>query len=130
MVYAEWQVGQLVWSMLWFALFFMWIWVLVVVFADVFRSRDLSGWGKALWTLFVIFLPLLGVLSYLIVRGNKIGQHQIEQAERADLAMRSYIRQTVDTSPADDLTALVDLRDRGVIDEAEFEAMKARLVAS
>jgi hypothetical protein len=130
MVYAEWQVGQLVWSMLWFALLFMWIWILIVVFADVFRSRDLSGWGKALWTLFVIFLPVLGVLAYMIARGSKIGEHQVEDAQRADLAMRSYIRQTVETSPADDLSALVDLRDRGVIDEAEFEAMKARLVPS
>ena len=127
MVYAEWQVGQVLWSMIWFTLLFMWIWVLVMVFADVFRSRDLGGWGKALWTLFVIFLPVLGVLMYMIVRGNKIGQHQLEDARDADVAMRAYIRSAVE-SPGDDLSTLADLRERGVIDDAEFQMMKDRVV--
>lgn len=127
MVYAEWQVGQVLWSMIWFTLLFMWIWVLVMVFADVFRSRDLGGWGKALWTLFVIFLPVLGVLMYMIVRGNKIGQHRLEDAHDADVAMRAYIRSAVE-SPGDDLSTLADLRERGVIDDAEFQMMKDRVV--
>jgi hypothetical protein len=127
MVYAEWQVGQVLWSMIWFTLLFMWIWVLVMVFADVFRSRDLGGWGKALWTLFVIFLPVLGVLMYMIVRGNKIGQHRLEDARDADVAMRAYIRSAVE-SPGDDLSTLADLRERGVIDDAEFQMMKDRVV--
>jgi hypothetical protein len=127
MLYAEWQVGQVLWSMIWFTLFFLWIWVLVMVFADVFRSRDMGGWAKALWTFFVLFLPVLGVLAYLIVRGPKIGQHQIEDAQRADEAMRAYIRTTVAT-PTTDLEALADLRERGVIDEAEFESMRQRVV--
>jgi hypothetical protein len=127
MIYAEWQVGQVLWTMIWFTLFFLWIWVLVMIFADVFRSRDLGGWAKALWTLFVIFLPVLGVLAYLIVRGNKIGEHQIEDAQKADEAMRTYIRTTVAT-PTTDLEALADLRERGVIDDAEFEAMRQRVV--
>ena len=129
MVYAEWQVGQVVWSMFWFTLLFMWIWVLIVVFGDVFRSRDLGGWAKALWTVFVIFLPVLGVLAYMIARGRKIGEHRIEDAQEADKAMRAYIRSTVD-SPGDDLSTLVDLRDRGLIDDTEFQTMKARVVAS
>jgi len=129
MVYAEWQVGQVFWSMLWFALFFMWIWVLIVVFGDVFRSRDMGGWGKALWTVFVLFLPVAGVLAYLIVRGHKIGEHQVEDAQRADQAMRAYIRSAVD-EPGDDMSTLVELRDRGVIDDTEFQTMKDRLVAS
>jgi hypothetical protein len=131
MVFAEWQVGQVVWSMIWFTLLFMWIWVLVMVFADVFRSRDLSGWAKALWTLFIIFLPLLGVLAYMIVRGDKIGQHQLEKAQEADQAMRTYIRSVVETPAAegtgDDLSALTELRQRGVIDDAEFQTMKGRV---
>jgi hypothetical protein len=127
MVYAEWQVGQVLWSMIWFTLLFMWIWVLVMVFADVFRSRDLGGWGKALWTMFVIFLPILGVLAYMIVRGPKIGQHHLEDAQEADLAMRAYIRSAVE-SPGDDLSTLADLRERGVIDDAEFQIMKDRVV--
>ena len=133
MIFAEWQVGQLLWSMLWFTLFFLWIWVVVMVFADIFRSHDLSGWGKGLWTIFVIFLPWLGVLAYLIARGHKMTEHRLQEAEAADQAMQSYIRNTVATpssSPTADLSALADLRDRGVIDEGEFQAMKQRLVTS
>ena len=67
---AAWQVGEVFWSMLWFTLFFIWIWLLISVFADIFRSDDLGGWGKALWSLFVIVLPYLGVFVYLIARGH------------------------------------------------------------
>jgi len=130
MVFAEWQVGQVFWSMLWFFVFFIWIWLLIVVFGDIFRSRDMGGWSKALWTFFIIFLPFLGVLAYLIVRGNKMGQHRIEDAQQADMAMRTYIRETVSTSPSSDLDALLDLRDRGVINEAEFEAMRERIAST
>jgi Phospholipase_D-nuclease N-terminal/Short C-terminal domain len=129
MIFAEWQVGQVLWSMLWFTLFFLWIWVVIMVFSDIFRSHDLSGFSKALWILFVIFLPVLGVLAYLIARGDKITEHRVRDAQQADQAMQSYIRSTVAT-PATDLSALADLRDRGVIDEAEFESMKQRLVTS
>jgi Phospholipase_D-nuclease N-terminal len=69
---AEFGTGELLWSMLWFALFFIWIWLLVMVFADIFRSPDLSGWGKALWSVFIIFVPYLGVFCYLIVRGGSM----------------------------------------------------------
>ena len=130
MVFAEWQVGQVFWSMLWFTMFFLWIWVLIRIFGDIFRSRDLGGWGKALWTLFVIFLPFLGVLAYLIVRGHKLGEHELEEAQRRDMAMRAYVRGAVETNPADDLARLVDLHDRGVITEAEFEAMRQKVAPS
>jgi hypothetical protein len=128
MTFAEWQVGQVAWSMLWFTMFFFWIYTVVVVFSDIFRSRDLGGGAKVAWTLFVIFLPFLGVLSYLIARGDKIGQHAAEDAQRQDAAMRAYIRETVD-QPAggDDLATLTNLHDRGILDDAEFERMKARL---
>lgn len=129
MVFAEWQVGQLLWSMLWFTMFFMWIWVVVTVFADIFRSHDLGGFAKALWTLFVVFLPVLGVLAYLIARGHKIGEHQVHDARQTDEAVQTYIRSTVAT-PTTDLTALSDLHARGVIDDGEFEAMKQRVVAA
>lgn len=129
MTFAEWQVGQVFWSVLWFTLFFLWVWTVIMVFIDVFRSRDLSGWAKALWTLFIIFLPVLGVLAYLIARGNKIGEHQLEDARKTDEAMRGYVRSVVAT-PASDLDALASLRDRGVIDEEEYLSMKARVVAT
>jgi hypothetical protein len=129
MILAEWQVGQLLWSMLWFAIFFLWIWVVIMVFVDLFRSHDLSGWAKAIWTLFVLLLPLLGVFAYLIVRGDKIGQHQVEDARAADEASRAYIR-SVASTPADDLAKLADLRDRGIIDDEQFETLKARAISS
>jgi hypothetical protein len=128
MVFAEWQVGQVLWSMIWFAMFFLWIWVVITVFMDIFRSHDMGGFAKALWVLFVIFLPFLGVLGYLIVRGHKIGEHRVADVEQADAQMQAYIRSTVAT-PASDLATLADLRDRGVIDDTEFEAMKQRTVS-
>jgi hypothetical protein len=125
MVYAEWQVGQVLWSMLWFTMFFLWIWVVITVFMDIFRSHDMGGFAKALWVLFVIFLPFLGVLAYLIARGHKIGEHRVADVQQADAQMQAYIRSTVAT-PASDLATLADLHDRGVIDDTQFEAMKQR----
>jgi hypothetical protein len=75
---ATWQVGQVAWAMLWFALFLLLIWVVVTTFADIFRSRDLSGWDKALWTLLIMFLPWLGVLLYLVIRGGSSPERQYE----------------------------------------------------
>ena len=72
MVVAEWAVGQVFWSMLWFFLFFIWIWLLITVFADIFRSHDIGGFAKFLWVIFVIFLPYLGVFVYLIARGPRV----------------------------------------------------------
>ena len=71
MLADEWHVGQVFWSMLWFTLFFIWIWLLIVVFADIFRSHDLGGFAKFLWVVFVIVLPYLGVFVYLIARGTR-----------------------------------------------------------
>lgn len=130
MTFAEWQVGEVFLSMLWFTLFFLWIWLVVTVFADIFRSRDLGGFGKAMWSLFVIFLPYLGVFAYLIVRGHKIGEHRLEDVQETDEAMQRYIRASVAATPTADLAKLDDLRGRGVIDDAEYEAMKRRVVAS
>src|SRR5688572_23066095 len=86
LVAAEWGTGQVFWSMMWFFLFFIWIWLLIVVFGDIFRSPDLSGWGKALWTIFVILVPYLGVFVYLIARGHKMGEHAAEAARQQDEA--------------------------------------------
>src|SRR4249919_1025575 len=84
--------GQVFWSMLWFFLFFIWIWLLIVVFGDIFRSDDLGGWGKALWTIFVIVVPYLGVFVYLIARGRKMSEHASAAARQQDEAARQYIR--------------------------------------
>src|SRR3954469_8261918 len=132
MVLAEaWGVGQVFWSMIWFTLFFLWIWMLIAVFADVFRSQDLSGWSKALWCLFVIVTPFLGVFVYLIARGHKMNEHALQSAQAQDAAARAYIRDTVPTSsPTDELARLADLKAQGVIDENEFQQMKQKVLTA
>jgi hypothetical protein len=131
MLAEEFGAGQVLWSLLWFVMFFIWIWILITVFADIFRSHDLSGWAKALWVIFVIFLPYLGVFVYLIARGHKMGEHAREAAAAQDAANRQYIQQAAGTasSPADELHRLADLKDRGVIDDAEFQKLKAKALS-
>ena len=132
MVLADFGTGQVFWSMLWFTLFVIWIWLLMAIFADIFRSPDLSGWGKAFWSIFVIVTPYLGVFVYLIARGGKMREHATAQAKAQDEAMRSYVRDVAasDTSStADELTRLAGLRDQGVITDAEFQQLKAKTMA-
>lgn len=120
---------DLFWSMLWFFMFFIWIWLLISIFGDIFRSTDLSGWGKAFWTLFVIILPYLGVLVYLIARGRSMTERGMKAAAEQDAARRAYIQQAAGaTSSADELTKLAALRDQGVLTQAEFDAQKAAVL--
>lgn len=118
------------WAMLWFFLFFAWIWLLISIFGDIFRS-DTSGWAKAGWTVFVIALPLLGVLVYLIANGGEMQERSMRQAAEAERAQRDYIRglASSSTSTADELAKLAELRDTGVISDAEFDGQKATLLA-
>lgn len=132
MVLAEFGTGQVFWSMLWFTLFVIWVWLLFAIFADVFRSPDLSGWGKALWSIFIILTPYLGVFVYLIARGGKMREHAMAQAQAQDEAMRAYVRDVAapdGTSTADELARLAGLRDQGVITEVEFQQLKAKTIA-
>jgi len=118
------------WTIFEIFLWVIWIWILIYVFIDIFRSRDLSGWGKALWFLFVLFIPLIGVLVYLIVRGNSMHERAAQQAQQQDQEARRYIQEAAGTpSTADQLAKLADLRDRGVITPAEFESQKAKILA-
>ena len=132
LIAADFGSGQVFWSFLWFFMFFIWIWLLIVVFSDIFRSQDLSGWSKALWTIGIIILPYLGVFVYLIARGHKMSEHAIEAAKAQDEAAQAYIRQTVGAgggaSTAEELQKLAGLRDSGVITAAEFDAQKAKLL--
>jgi ABC-type multidrug transport system fused ATPase/permease subunit len=119
------------WTILWIFLWVMWIWVLIYVFIDIFRSRDLSGVEKALWFVFVLFLPLLGVLVYLIARGGKMHERAVQQAQQQDQAFRAYVQEAAGSpNPAEQLAKLADLRDRGVITPAEFEREKAKVLAA
>ena len=117
------------WTMLWFFLFFAWIWVLVSVLADIFRSDDMSGWGKAAWVIFVIIIPWLGVLIYLIARGHSMGERSMRAAAEQEKATRAYIQEASGgASTADELKKLSDLKNSGVLTEAEYEAQKAKLL--
>jgi len=127
---ASWQVGEVFWSILWFTLFFIWIWLLISVFGDIFRSDDLGGGGKALWTIFVIVLPYLGVFIYLIVRGHSMGERSMRIAQARDQANKEYIRSVAASSPssAEEIAKAAALRDSGAISEEEYAALKAKLL--
>ncbi len=114
--------------MLWFFLFVIWIWLLISIFADIFRS-PMSGWAKAGWTFFIIFLPLLGVLIYLIAEGGKMQERSMESAAAAQQAQNAYIRDVAGTeTTADQLKTLSDLHDAGKLSDDEFAAQKAKLL--
>jgi hypothetical protein len=119
-------------STFWFMLLFAWIWLFISIFGDLFRDHELSGWGKALWTFFLIVLPWLGVLVYLIARGRSMNERARAQAQRNEQEFRQYVQQAAASSPstADELAKLADLRDRGGISEQEFAQAKARLLGS
>ena len=124
--------GQVFLSMLWFFLFFIWIWLLITVFADIFRSQDLSGWGKAAWTIFVVVLPYLGVFVYLIARGHKMHQRAVEDEQTRETQFRQYVQSAAGSngrSHADELARLAELHEKGVLNDAEFEQAKAKALA-
>lgn len=123
---------DLFWATLWFFLFFAWIWLVITIFGDIFRSRDLSGWGKALWTLFVVFLPWLGVLIYLIVRGRSMEDRSVQAAAEREKATRQYIQGVASDdggSSADEIAKLAELRNSGLLTEDEFATQKAKILA-
>ena len=130
MVLADWQVGEVFLSFLWFFLFFIWIWLLITVFADIFRDHELSGWAKAAWVIFVIILPYLGVFVYLIARGGGMAQRAAKQQQQAQQQFDSYVKSVAGSgggaSTADELARLADLKRQGVISDAEFEQLTAK----
>ena len=131
MLAAEFGTGEVFWSMIWFFLFFIWIWILITVFADIFRSHDMGGFAKAIWVIFVIIFPYLGVFVYLIARGHKMAEHAQQAAAAQDAAAKAYIQQAAGTtgSAADEIQRLADLKAQGVISDAEFEAGKAKALS-
>jgi hypothetical protein len=120
------------WMMLWFFLWIIWLMILFRVIVDLFSDHELSGWGKALWLIFMIVLPYLGVFVYLIARGRQMTERARKQAERSDKEFKDYVKQAAGTgaSPADELTRLAALRADGTLTEAEFQQAKSRLLAA
>jgi len=131
MVFAEFGTGQVFWSMVWFFLFVIWIWLLISVFTDILRSHDMSGWAKAAWAIFIIVLPYLGVFVYLIARGHKMGEHAVADAKARDDAMRTYVQgvTSTSTSTAEEIEKLHALQSSGAITAEEFASAKAKLLA-
>jgi len=122
--------GQLLWSMLWFFMFVIWIWVLIAIFGDIFRSHDISGALKAFWVIFIVVLPWLGILIYLIARGSGMHDRAVTQAKQQQADFQQYVQETATAaSPADQLAKLADLKSQGVITDAECDAQKAKLLA-
>lgn len=119
---------------LWIVGFVLWIWLVIAVFTDLFRDHAMNGWVKALWIVFVIVLPIIGVLTYLIARGGAMRERAVEDAKAQEQATREYIQSVAgaDGSPtkADELTKLAALRDKGVISQQEFEEQKNRILSS
>jgi uncharacterized membrane protein YcjF (UPF0283 family) len=128
-VFASFTFGEALLTALEIALLFIWIWIAIGVVVDIFRSHDLSGWGKAGWLLLIVILPMIGVLIYLIARGHKMQDHAVRHAEQQDAAFRTYVRSAA-ASPADDLAKLEDLRNRGVLSDEEFQRAKDKALAS
>jgi Short C-terminal domain/Phospholipase_D-nuclease N-terminal len=116
------------WTMAWFFLWILWFFILFRVILDIFRSKDMGGWGKAGWLVFVIILPFLGVFVYVVARGHKMTERDTEDAQARDEAMRAYVRDAAGTGTADELAKLAELHDRGAISESEFQQGKARIL--
>ena len=131
MLAADFGTGQVLWSLFWFAIFFIWVYLFIIVVLDVFRSHDLSGVAKVLWIAVVLVFPYIGIFAYLIIRGHKMHEHAEAEAAAANAAAEAYIRQAAagaGTGVAGELERLADLRDNGVITDAEFENRKAKLL--
>jgi competence protein ComGC len=129
---TDYPVLDAFWTIFEIFAFVVWFWLLFVILTDVFRSRDLSGFGKAAWTIFVLLLPLIGVVVYLIVRGPSMHERAARQASQQEQAFRSYVQEAAGSQPsaADQLTKLADLRQQGVISADEFEQQKSKILAS
>jgi len=131
MLASTYPLLDFLWTMVEIFFFIIWIWLAIMVFVDIFRSHDMGGGAKALWVLFVVILPFLGIFVYLIARGGGMHERAADQAAREQKAFDAYVKQTVGSSgsSADELSKLADLKAKGVLSDAEFEAQKAKLLA-
>ncbi len=127
---SDFGVGQVVWSLLYIFLVFVWIMLIFTIFGDIIRNDEMSGWGKALWSIAIIFLPFLGIFLYLIVNGSGMGRRQVAAAQAQEEAVQDYIRTTAGggVSEADQLAKLADLHASGKLDDAEYAAAKAKII--
>ena len=126
MIIATFGAGQVAYSVLWLFFFFIEIWLEISIFIDIFRSHDMRGWEKAFWLFLVIIFPLIGIILYLIFRGNKMRVHQAQAAVGQETGWQWYPHGHA--TKTDQLARLADLHDRGVVSDAEFERLKAEIL--
>ena len=125
---ADYSLGDALLTVLEIFLLVIWIWILITIMIDIFRDDGLSGWAKAAWVFFLIFLPYLGALIYLIARGKGMRERAIQHQADLQKATDQYIRQAAGTSPVDELHKLSDLKDKGSISQEEYDKLKAQIV--
>jgi phospholipase D-like protein/putative oligomerization/nucleic acid binding protein len=127
---ADYPFLDIFWTMLIFFCWVIWIWMVIGVFADIFSRRDISGWAKAAWSVFVIVLPFLGVLIYLIANSDEMAQRKAGQAQAAQAEFDDYVKTVAAPGgPATEVEAAKRLLDSGAVTQAEFDAMKAKALA-
>jgi putative oligomerization/nucleic acid binding protein/phospholipase D-like protein len=125
---ADITFGELLLVVVEIFLFVVWIWILFTIITDLFRDHEMSGWAKALWILFLVFIPFLTGLVYLIVRGSGMRDRAIKAQTDAKQHFDEYVREQAHASPADELHKLNELREKGALSQAEFDQAKAKLL--
>jgi hypothetical protein len=127
---ADYPFLNILWSMIIFFVWVTWIWMMILILSDVFRRRDLSGWGKAGWTFFLIVLPFLGALIYLIAESDGMAERNAKDAQGARVEMDDYVRSVAGSGgPAAEIDKAKQLLDSGAINQTEYDAIKAKALA-
>jgi hypothetical protein len=126
--FATYELGDALLTVLEIFFLVIWIWILITIMIDLFRDHQLSGWAKAAWVFFLIFVPFLTALIYLIVRGKGMRERAIQQQAEIQKAQQQYIKEVAGTSPVDELHKLQDLKDKGSISQEEFDKLKGQIV--
>ena len=127
---ADYPFLNILWSMIIFFVWVAWIWMMILILSDIFRRRDLSGWGKAGWTFFLIVLPFLGALIYLIAQGDGMAERRAQDVQGQQAQMDDYVRSVAGSGgAAAEIDRAKQLLDSGAIDQAEFDALKAKALA-
>ena len=125
---ADYPFLNILWTMIIFFAWVAWIWIAITVFVDIFRRHDISGWGKAAWVVFVIVVPFLGVLVYLIAQHDGMRERNVKQAEAQQAAFDQYVREAAGGSAAE-IAKAKELLDKGAISQTEFDQIKQRALA-
>jgi hypothetical protein len=128
-VAADYPFLDILWSMIIFFAWVVWIWMMIVILTDVFRRRDIGGWAKAAWTVFMIVLPFLGALVYLIAQHDGMAERNAQAAKAADQQMSEYVKSVAGKNPADEIAKAKTLYDNGTISQTEFEQLKQNALA-